>query len=361
MMMSPYQTSSAQGRFRDASAPSQAAGSLKSADGGGLRAPDLSHGYVATADVIEVPRRVLLVDPSVSERSWLRNELNAGQMEVFEACDVISALRAIPIFQPSVILAQSRLSTHGGEELLRRLKQDHTTEAIPVLLYADFASPIERTRAIDMGAVDFVCKPFAGAELLARVRTAMRTVLLLTMLEKRSRLDGLTGLANRGVLDDHLLWAWEACRRRRSPLAVILCHVDHFKSISDTYGKTSGDMVLRQTAASLVRTVRSSDLVARHGSEEFAVVAPDCDLRAALGLTERFRAELRGLEMAERGRKIQVTASVGVAVSLDPGQTNPSELLDWAGAALRQSKQSGPSSSWYWDSARKEPALVDVR
>lgn len=358
--MSPSKADSTQDRFHGDGAPSRSDGSLKSADGAGPRASGLSLGYSAAVDVIEVPRRVLLIEPSPSERSWLRNELKAGQIEVFEACDVISALRAIPIFQPSVILAQFRLATHGGEELLRRLKQDHTTEAIPVLLYADFASPVERTRAIDLGAVDFVCKPFAGAELLARVRTAMRTVLLLTMLEKRSRLDGLTGLANRGVLDDHLLWAWEACRRRRTPLAVVLCNLDHFKAIKDTHGKAAGDEVLRQTAASLVRTVRASDLVARHGGEEFAVVAPDCDLSAALRLAERFREELRGINLVERGRKVSVTASLGVAVSLDPGQTTSTELLEWAGAALCRSKQSGDNASWYWDSTRQEPALVDV-
>jgi diguanylate cyclase (GGDEF)-like protein len=229
------------------------------------------------------------------------------------------------------------------------------------LLYADFASPIERTRAIDLGAVDFVCKPFAGAELLARVRTAMRTVLLLTMLEKRSRLDGLTGLANRGVLEDHLLWAWEACRRRRTPLAVVLCNLDHFKAIKDRHGLAAGDEVLRETAASLVRTVRASDLVARHGDEEFAVVAPDCDLNAALRLAQRFREELRGLNMVGRGRKIAVTASVGVAVALDAGQTTPAELLERAGAALCRSKQSGDNASSYWDSTRQEPAPLHVR
>jgi diguanylate cyclase (GGDEF)-like protein len=144
-------------------------------------------------------------------------------------------------------------------------------------------------------------------------------------------------------------------------LAVVLCNLDHFKSINDTYGKTAGDEVLRQTAASLLRTVRASDLVARHGGEEFAVVAPDCDLSAALRLAERFREELRGLDMVERGRKVSVTASVGVAVSLDPGQTTPTELLQWAGAALGRSKQSGQNASWFWDSTRQEPSPAHAR
>jgi two-component system, cell cycle response regulator len=359
--MSTSNASIAQDQFPGDGAQPRSTASFMSANARGPRAPDRSHRYAAGVDVIDVPRRVLLIEPSMSERWWLRNELNGGQMEAFETCDVISALRAIPIFQPSVILAQFRLPTHGGEELLRRLKQDHTTQAIPVLLYAEFASPVERTRALDLGAVDFMCKPFAGVELLARVRTAMRTVLLLTMLEKRSRLDGLTGLANRRVLEDHLNWAWEACRRRGTPLSLVLCNLDHFKSISDTYGKVAGDEVLRQTAASLARTVRASDLVARHGGEVFAVVAPDCDLSAAMGLAERFREELRGLEITERGRKVPVTASVGVAVSLEPCQATPVELLEWAGAALGRSKQSGQNARWFWDSTRQEPAPVDAR
>src|SRR5208283_4795031 len=75
-------------------------------------------------DLIEVPRRVLLVEPTSSERWWLRNELIAGQMEVYDATDLIMALRAIPIFRPNLILAQLRLPTYSGLELVRRVKQD---------------------------------------------------------------------------------------------------------------------------------------------------------------------------------------------------------------------------------------------
>ena len=91
-MISPSKASPAQDRFHGDVAPSRTAGSLERADAEGQRVPGLSHAYSTAVDVIEVPRRVLLVEPSVSERSWLRNELKAGQMEVFEACDVISAL-----------------------------------------------------------------------------------------------------------------------------------------------------------------------------------------------------------------------------------------------------------------------------
>ena len=229
-------------------------------------------------ELIDVPRRVLLVEPTSARRWWLRNELISGQMEVFEASDLIMALRAIPMYQPNVILAQLRLPTYGGLELVRRLKEESTTQSIPILLYADIATPEERVRAFDLGAVDFVSKPFVGAELLARVRAALRTRHLLTMLEQRAHLDGLTGLANRGVLEDRLPREWEACRRRRTSLAVVISDLDHFKAVNDNHGHAAGDEVLRQSAARLGRVVRSSDLVARYGGEEFVVVAPDCDL-----------------------------------------------------------------------------------
>jgi diguanylate cyclase (GGDEF)-like protein len=311
-------------------------------------------------DLLDVPSRVLLVEPSASERWWLRNELLAGQVEVFEASDVISALRAVPIYQPNLILAQFRLPTHSGLELVRRLKQDHETQSIPVLLYADFATAEERIRAFDVGTGDFVCKPFVGGELLARVRAALRTRHLLTMLERRARLDGLTGLSNRGVLEDRLPREWEACKRRRIPLAVVISDLDHFKSINDTHGHSAGDEVLRQAASTLARAVRSSDLVARYGGEEFVVVAPDCDLGPALGLAERFRAAIHELEIVEHGARVPVTTSVGVAACQDLGATTAAELLRRADEALYRAKESGRNATWFWDHARGGPAPIDA-
>ena len=184
----------------------------------------------------KITGRVLLVEPAASERAWLRNELITGQMEVFEAADLITALRCVSIFQPNLILAQLRLPTYGGMELVRRLKQDQATRFIPVLLYSDMATAEERVLALDLGASDVISKPFVGAEILARLRSALRNRQLLTVLEQRAHLDGLTGLANRRVLDDRLPREWEACRRRGTPLAVVIGDLDHFKLINDRHG-----------------------------------------------------------------------------------------------------------------------------
>jgi diguanylate cyclase (GGDEF)-like protein len=309
---------------------------------------------------MEIPRRVLLIEPGAGERWWLRNELIAGQMEVYEAVDLITALRAIPIFQPDLVLTQLRLPTYGGLDLVRRMKQDSATQSIPVLLYADAATAEERVRAFDLGATDFVSKPFVGAELLARVRAALRTRHLLTVLEQRAHLDGLTGLANRGVLEDSLPREWDACRRRGTPLAVLISDLDHFKSINDTYGHSTGDEVLRQVATTLAKLARTSDLVARYGGEEFVVIAPDCGLRPAVRLAHRFRMAVEQLSIIQHGTAIPVTTSLGVASAADLNGMKPAELLRQADEALYGAKESGRNAAWSWDQLLHRPVPTQV-
>ncbi len=304
----------------------------------------------------EIPGRVLLVEPAVGDRWWLRNELLAGRMEVFESTDLITAQRAVAMFQPNLILAQLRLPTYSGLELVRRLKRDSTTQSIPVLLYTDLASAEERIQALELGASDLISRPFVAAEVLARLRAALRIRHLLTILEQRAHLDSLTGLANRGVLDDRLPREWDACRRRRTALAVLIADLDHFKAVNDDHGHAAGDTVLRHSAATLARVVRTSDFVARYGGEEFVVVAPDCGLTAAVRLAERFRTAIEQLRIDEHGETIPVTTSVGVASFADLTRTVPTELLRRADEALYRAKEAGRNATWFWEESQSSPA-----
>ena len=306
---------------------------------------------------LDFPRRVLLVEPSLRECARLRNELIAGQMEVSTASDLITAVRALPNFQPNLILAHLRLPTYGGMELVRRVKEDCSTRSIPVILYSDITTAEERARALDLGAVDVLSKPFVSVELIARVRAVLKARHTLSMLEQRAYLDGLTGLANRGVLEDQLLRQWDACYRRGSPLAVVMVDLDHFKAINDMYGHAVGDQVLRQTARTLALSVRSSDLVARYGGEEFVVVAPDCPLAAAITLAERFRADLAERTIFGCSTDIVVTASVGIA-TVDWTKDTPTELLRQADEALYQAKRSGRDAIWVYDSSQGGPTVA---
>ena len=263
----------------------------------------------------DFPRHVLLVEPSPDERTRLRNILIGGQLEVSTASDLITAIHALSIVQPNLILAQMRLPAHGGIELLRHTNEHASTRSVPMILYGDVMTAAERIIAFNLGAADLISAPFVSAELIARLRASLRARHRLSILEKRAHLDSLTGLANRGVLEDHLLREWNSCHRRGVPLAVMILDLDFFKTINDAFGHAVGDEVLRQTAKRLAQSVRSSDLIARYGGEEFVVVAPDCSLDAVTTMAQRFRASLADRTISAAGTDITVTVSVGIALA----------------------------------------------
>jgi two-component system cell cycle response regulator len=284
---------------------------------------------------------VLVVEPSSSECSRLCDILTAGEMEVYPAADLISAVHACATFQPNLILAQMRLPTDDGLSLLRRVRQDHSTRFVPVILYGDATTSAERIAALDSGALDLIVQPIVSTELIARVRAALRTWHTLSILDQKAHQDHLTGLANRSVLEGHLLRAWHSYKRHGNPLAVVVLDLDHFKAINDTFGHPTGDEVLRNAARLLASSVRGSDLVARYGGEEFVVVALDCPVTIAVSLAERFRARLAEHTISARGIDIAITVSAGIAMADRDRQNHPTDLLRQADEALYQAKRSG--------------------
>ncbi|MEJ5943778.1 diguanylate cyclase [Pseudokineococcus basanitobsidens] len=138
--------------------------------------------------------------------------------------------------------------------------------------------------------------------------------------------DGLTGLANRPSLDEHLERSWRAARRRGEPLSVLMVDVDHFKRFNDTHGHLAGDECLRRVAGLLAGAVeRGGDLVARYGGEEFAVVLADTGAAGAAVVAERLVRAVReaGLEHGGLGPGGRVTVSVGAATWLSDGGRRP--------------------------------------
>jgi diguanylate cyclase (GGDEF)-like protein len=144
---------------------------------------------------------------------------------------------------------------------------------------------------------------------------------LLSRLERLSREDALTGLANRRSWDETLTREFERSRRQDSGLAVLLCDLDHLKEINDRYGHAIGDRALQTVAGVLRDRVRVGDLAARLGGDEFGVICPDTNLSAASMLADDLRARF-----GELVDEPVITISIGVA-SRKPGDATPTELV----------------------------------
>jgi len=158
------------------------------------------------------------------------------------------------------------------------------------------------------------------------------------LLHEKATRDPLTQVANRAELDRILASSLESHRERRLPCSLILCDIDHFKKINDTFGHQAGDDVLIVFAAMLRRHCRAGDLVARYGGEEFALLCTDCDAMAATRRAEQIRQELAEFPLTALGGR-HISASFGVT-QLQAGDTAET-LLRRADRALYQAKANG--------------------
>ena len=175
----------------------------------------------------------------------------------------------------------------------------------------------------------------------AQVGLSVANIRLREALRTQSTKDPLTGLYNRRYLQEMLDREIRRAIRSEQALGVLMLDLDHFKNFNDTYGHEAGDAVLRETASFLVRSIRAEDFVCRYGGEEFVVILPTADLRAAEARAQRIRTKLRDLVIMHDGRSLGlITVSIGVAALPNHG-TNERDLLQAADAALYRAKREG--------------------
>ena len=173
--------------------------------------------------------RVLAIDDSDLVHRLLRARLRHERIDLHSVHNAMDGIRVARNLQPEVILLDIDLEDLDGFEVLARLKADPLTRDIAVIFVSASNETMDRVRGLDLGAVDFVGKPFDVGELKARVRSALRMQRLVRMLAQRAQLDGLTGLWNRAYLDDRLAAEVASSVRYEKPLSLVLCDLDRFK------------------------------------------------------------------------------------------------------------------------------------
>nr|MBP7685127.1 sensor domain-containing diguanylate cyclase [Deltaproteobacteria bacterium] len=159
-------------------------------------------------------------------------------------------------------------------------------------------------------------------------------------LEEMATTDGLTGCLNKRAFLDELDRRVRSAERFGRKLSLIVTDIDHFKSVNDTYGHATGDVVIRELGQILMRVKRETDLVARFGGEEFCVLCEETDTDGAILLAERVREELGETVFQTENGKLQVRASLGVA-TFPTHAKSPEGLFDITDKALYAAKHGG--------------------
>lgn len=284
-------------------------------------------------------RRLLLVDDDVESLTVARARLADDGIEVSCATGGRAGIEAAKSHTPDLILLDLDMPDMTGFDVCRVLKADPDLCMVPVLFLAGSATPGDKVRGLDLGAVDYITKPFDAFELRARVRAAMRTKQLQDLLIEHAHIDPLTGLPNRRALMDRLQLEWARMQRHGGEMSFIMADIDHFKRVNDAYGHNIGDKLLQEVARTIAGQCRESDLPARYGGEEFAVVVPNVAAAGAARLAERCRQEIEKVNLPAKGEPIRATASFGVADAV--GVPNAELLVDRADQALYGAKAAG--------------------
>ena len=269
--------------------------------------------------------------------------------EVLQATDGRMALQMVRDERPDLLLLDVMMPHMSGYEVAQALQEDAETVAIPIIFVTAKGEMEDRVQGLGL-ATDYVSKPFAVPELLARVRATLRIHKLQEELrvsnERLARLavtDELTNLANRRgflrELEDELMRA----RRFGHSLALLLFDLDRFKAINDNWGHARGDTVLQQFARVLEEHSRRVDKIGRLGGEEFVVLLPNTGTDGAAIFAEKVReatqeTEIRLAADNNNTNTIRVTVSAGVSVF---APWAPDEAADFphshAGAASESS------------------------
>jgi diguanylate cyclase (GGDEF)-like protein len=285
---------------------------------------------------------VLLIDDSQFVHRLLDARLRSESILLKSADDGKQGLEIAQETMPSLILLDLDMPVMDGFETLRELKEDPKTRDIPVIVLSGMNSSQDKVAAFDLGAIDFITKPFELTELRARVRSSLRMSELLRMLAQKAQIDGLTGLFNRPYFDEKLHSEFNRTIRHGQALSIAMIDIDHFKSINDTYGHPAGDAVISGVANLIARETRSIDIACRYGGEEFSIIMPETDPVQAMRVCERIRAGCERMSWTRHPAR-NITVSVGIAGTQDQESVSitPEGWVEIADKNLYHAKQSG--------------------
>lgn len=313
--------------------------------------------------------KLLLIDDSETQSGQIKQSLERLGYTVEWARSGVEGLKLARSNRPDLVLLDVVMADIDGFAVCRWLKMNAETREIPVIMLTVRTALADKVEGLNIGADDYLAKPFQDEELEARIFAALRVKATHAELKERNQqlesmlhhvealaiTDPLTGLFNRRRFADVLKREFAVTKRYKNTLSCLMIDLDHFKHINDRYGHDAGDLVLKEVARKIQETLREVDVPARYGGEEFAVLLPHTSKRDAMIVAERVCAIVRKVEMKLGNDVLKLSASVGVSGNIDVLSGQAEDLVKAADFALYEAKRRGRDRAVLFDEKTSLP------
>jgi len=293
--------------------------------------------------------KLLIADDDLTSRVLLEN---LSRKWGFEPVTVEDGMAAWEEFEkedsPRLLLIDWEMPRLTGLALCQRIRRKVDSNPVYIILLTSRNKTIDIVTGLEMGANDYVTKPFNNVELQARVQVGKRMLTLQQELnEAKEKLafqashDVLSGLLNRRAVMESLENEMARATRQQQTLCVAMCDIDFFKKINDGYGHLAGDQVIREVSQRIGSILRPYDIAGRYGGEEFLLLF-SASKENAYDLLERIRLAIAATAFSFEGNAIEVTISAGLSAFCPPAdERNNQVLIDCADKALYEAKHDG--------------------
>ncbi len=265
---------------------------------------------------------------------------------------------------PDLILMDLFMPRMDGFAAIESLRTDPRTAEIPVIFVSARGDDVTKVRSLDLGAVDFLQKPFSERELKARIERTLRLTRRQSQLRELAQTDPLTGLANLRAFRARIEEEVKRARRYLTPLTCVMADMDRLKPLNDQYGHAAGDRAIALVAEVIRGELRGTDFGARYGGDEFVVLLPHTTKAEGKVFAERVCARLCETALQVNELRIPLVASFGVA-ELPAGAPEDvgAILVAQADEALYAAKRAGRNQivSLAANASERPAATIDGR
>ncbi len=292
-------------------------------------------------------RRILIVDDDDVSRGLVGKALEYEGYQVRLAEAGAQGVAMMNDWQPHLVLLDVNMPGLNGLQTLMQLRA--RDEYVSVLFVSGNSKIDDVVRGLDAGADDYICKPFDVGELLARVRSQLRTKDLNDSLKRANAklrelvdLDDLTGLFNMRSLYKKLDFELDRARRHDRSLCVLMMDLDRFKAVNDSHDHLFGSFVIQEVGGMIRDSMRKVDFAARYGGDEYLIVLTEINDEGARIFADRLRQKIEKHNFANELHSMRLTASIGMALCMPNRiEVDARALVRFADRALYLAKEKG--------------------